>query len=452
MGKAGEAGEAGQPGPPGPSKGATSGAAALQRTLSGVAERARLRGEVSLSTVRLAVLAAGVLYECVFLALHPAIAARPLGWVALVVLAVGATVSFTGLRELRAGRGTRAVLSASVGLDALLALGVSIGVVLDPPPTYSGMFFHPTMPFFVLGICSSGLRLSRPLVRVSVACNVASALLLLALDRLVGRTPLPGAEPWALWIVAFFTAAFIADASALRARRLVHDAASAAILAERARQTLGVYVSEEVADAVMAVGAPMPGGQRQAVAVMFCDLRGFTAYAARVSAERLIGELNDYLAVMVRAIRAEGGVIDRYMGDSIMAVFGVPNALPDSASRAIRAAVAMQRALDGHNEQRLSSGLPALQQTIGLHYGEVVVGNIGSPDRMQYTVLGDAVNVASRLQGLATDVGATILASSAVVEVAGRIEGVQPPRSHGVLALRGRPEGIAAYSIDPGPP
>ena len=406
---------------------------------------------MSLATVRLAVLAAGVVYESLFLALHPAIAARPMGWVAVVVLALGAAVSFLGLREMRAGRGTRAALSASVALDALLALGVSIGVVLDPPPDYRGLFFHPTMPFFVLGICSSALRMSRPLVRVSVACNVAAALFLLALDRMVGRTEPPGGEPWALWTVAFFTAAFIADAGALRARRLVRDVGEAAISAERARQTLGVYVSEEVAEAALAEGGLLPGGHRQAVAVMFSDLRGFTRYASRVPAEQLIAELNAYLEVMVHEIRAEGGVIDKYMGDSIMAVFGVPTALPDAASRAIRAATGMQRGLERHNAARQAQGLPPLQQTIGVHYGEVVVGNIGSHDRMQYTVLGDAVNVASRLQGLAGDVGAGILASAAVVEVAGRMAGVRTPQPKGVLAIRGRPEGIAAYAIDAEP-
>lgn len=420
----------------------------LHRTLAGVAERARLRGEVSLATVRLVVLTAGVLYESVFLALHPAIASRPMGWAALFVLLLGAAISFAGLREMRAGRGTRAALSASLGLDAFVAFGASIGVVLDPPATYHGMFFHPTMPFFVLGICTSGLRLSRPLVRVSVACNVAAAAFLLTLDRLVARTPPPGFEPWALWTVAFFTAAFIADATALRSRRLVHDAAAAVIDAERARQTLGVYVSEEVAAVALAEGGALPGGHRQAVAVMFCDLAGFTAYAARIPAERLIGELNAYLEVMVAAIRAEGGVIDKYIGDSIMAVFGVPSALPDSASRALRAAVAMQRALDRHNAERAERGLSALRHSIGVDYGEVVVGNIGSHDRMQYTVIGDAVNVASRLQGLAPEVGAGILASAAVVGVAGAVEGVGEPRSLGLLAIRGRPEGVAAYAIE----
>jgi class 3 adenylate cyclase len=422
--------------------------AAIQRSLSSIAARARVRGEVSLATVRAAVMAAGVLYESVFLALHPDIAARPMGWVALFVLAVGLAVGLLGLREMRAGRGSRAALSVSVGLDALLAFGVSIGAVLDPPADYRGLFFHPTMPFFVLGICSSALRMSRPLVRVSVACNVGSSVLLLVLDRVVGRTPAPGFEPWMLWTVAFFTAAFIADAGALRARRLVRDAAEAAIAAERTRQTLGLYVSEEVAEAALAEGRPMPGGHRQAVAVMFCDLRGFTAYAAAVPAERLIGELNAWLAVMVQVIREEGGVIDKYIGDSIMAVFGVPNSLPDLASRALRAAIAMQRALDVHNADRAARGLVPLQQTIGVHFGEVVVGNVGSPERMQYTVLGDAVNVASRPQGMAADVGATILASSAVVEVAGRQPGMQPPRRQGVLAIRGRPEGIDAFAID----
>jgi adenylate cyclase len=213
-----------------------------------------------------------------------------------------------------------------------------------------------------------------------------------------------------------------------------------------------MYVSEEVAAVALGEGGALPGGHRQAAAVMFCDLRGFSTYAARFPPERVVAELNDYLVAMVTEIQREGGVVDKYIGDSIMAVFGVPRALPDAASRALRASVGMQRALAAHNVQRAAAGLPALHHDIGLHFGEVVVGNIGTPERMQYTVVGDAVSVASRLQAAAREAGVAVLASSAVVEVAGPMEGVEKPASHGVILVPGRPEGVNAFVVVSGSP
>jgi hypothetical protein len=150
-----------------------------------------------------------------------------------------------------------------------------------------------------------------------------------------------------VFAAAFFAvAAMVGHSIAHRTRALVLQGASAAVLAERARQRLGVYVSEEVASSAMA-GELALGGSNMKAAVLFSDLRGFTRYAEGLAPERLVEELNAYLHEMVAEIRAEGGVVDKYIGDAIMAVFGVPSGHPDDAARAIRAAARMRVALRG---------------------------------------------------------------------------------------------------------
>ncbi|MBM4368786.1 MAG: adenylate/guanylate cyclase domain-containing protein [Deltaproteobacteria bacterium] len=415
------------------------------RAMNDFLERALARAEVSVAYTRLVIIALMVVEEVLFLARRPELARSFLGWMPMGVMAGGVGVTLLALRQLK--RAPRAAFRVSVALDAVLILGVSLPPALSPPADYHGAFHHATFPFFLVAIAASSLRLSRRIVRLSIACNAAAGILLHVIDSAMG-TGVASAEEWAIWVVAFTAAGFIADAAALRARRLVHEGASAAVLAERGRQALGIYVSEEVAAAAIAGDAPSPGGHRQAVAILFSDLRGFSAYAATVAPEKLVNELNAYLEAVVPAVRAEGGVVDKYIGDAVMVVFGVPTPVPDAASRALRAAVAMHRALAKHNESRRARGLPPLEQGVSVHFGEVVVGNIGTAERMQYTAVGDAVNVASRLQETARDEHVAIVVSAAVAEVIGTVEGVPPMRPLGAVAIRGRASPVNAYAID----
>mgnify|MGYP001583347635 CR=1 FL=1 len=408
--------------------------------------RALARAEVSVAYTRLFVLAVMTIEEVFFLARRPALAATMLGWLPIVVMAAGAGVTVATLRALR--RNPHAAYRVSVALDAMLILGVSLPPAIVPPADYHGAFHHPTFPFFLVAIAASALRLNRRIVRLSIACNATAGFLLHAVDLVVGVTASSTVEEWVLWITAFTGAGVLADAAALRARRLVREGADAAVKAERARHALGTYVPGAVADAAITDEVPSSGGRRQAVGILFSDLRGFSAYAARVPPERLVAELNAYFAVMVATVTAEGGVVDKYIGDAIMVVFGAPTPQPDAASRALRAAVAMQRALVAHNADRVSRGQPPFEQDIGVHFGEVVVGNIGTAERVQYTAVGDAVNVASRLQEAARDCGALVVVSAAVADVTGPSDGLPPLRPLGAVPIRGRGSSVNAYAID----
>lgn len=159
---------------------------------------------------------------------------------------------------------------------------------------------------------------------------------------------------------------------------------------------------------------PGVGGRAQDVAVMFCDMRDFTTLTETMSPSDVVGFLSQYHARMVEVIFAHGGTIDKFIGDAIMVTFGTPDPGDDDAERAVRAGLAMNQALADFNQDRAVHGLGQIKHGIGIHFGTVIAGNIGTEKRLEYTVIGDAVNVASRIEGLCKSVGESLLISEAV--------------------------------------
>ena len=144
------------------------------------------------------------------------------------------------------------------------------------------------------------------------------------------------------------------------------------------------------------------GGQRCRCVVLFTDLVAFTTMSAQLDAETLFNLLNAYFDGLAAAVLAEDGLLDKFIGDALMAEFGIPESRGDreEALAAVRAALAMQDSLAALNQRLALEGRPPLSQGIGLHFGEVIAGNLGSQDRLEFTVIGATVNVASRLEGL----------------------------------------------------
>lgn len=190
------------------------------------------------------------------------------------------------------------------------------------------------------------------------------------------------------------------------------------------RATFGRYMSENVARALLAnPGALEPGGEEREVTILFSDLRGYSTIAEHLAPSQVVALLNDYLAAMNVVIDAQGGCVIEFLGDAILAVFGAPVDVPGHPERAVRCALAMSEALARQNatwEQNgfarvwKDRGLPNLAQRVGIHTGRVVAGNLGSSERMKYAVIGDAVNVAARLEALNKDLGTDLLMSDAV--------------------------------------
>ncbi len=185
---------------------------------------------------------------------------------------------------------------------------------------------------------------------------------------------------------------------------------------DRVRDLLDKNVSPEIAARLLRDGATLGGEERQ-VTVLFADLRGFTTLSEQLRPPELLALLNRYLDRMSLALEAHGGVIDKYIGDAIMALFGAPVSQGDDADRALAAALAMEKALVGLNAELAAEGRAPLSIGIGINTAHVVAGNIGSHRRLNYSVIGDGVNVAARIESLTRnpDYRATIITTAATV-------------------------------------
>jgi adenylate cyclase len=254
---------------------------------------------------------------------------------------------------------------------------------------------------------------------------------------LLRETGAPGGTIVSSVLLMGTTAAFCSYAS----RRAI--ALVSGIAAEHRRlERMGRYFSPEVAAAVLEGDRQGPAGETRTVTILFSDLREFTSLSEGLSGPQVVTLLNDYLARMVDTIFAHGGTLDKYMGDGIMAYFGAPVAQPDHAARAVRCALAMQEALAALNRMRVARGEPPLRMGIGIHSGPVVVGDIGAPRRREYTAIGDAVNVAARMEELTKEFGVPVLVSEETRRQAGDAIDFAPA---GAARLRGRAQAVQAY-------
>ena len=168
---------------------------------------------------------------------------------------------------------------------------------------------------------------------------------------------------------------------------------------DRVRDLLGKVVSPEVAAELLRKDLAL-GGEEREVTILFSDLRGFTSMSEELSPQQMLGILNHYFTRMAAIVEKYGGVVDKYVGDALMALFGAPLGNPDDADRAMKTALEMTEALDDINRQWQQRGLSAIDVGIGINTDVVVAGNMGSATRLNYTVIGDGVNLASRLEGL----------------------------------------------------
>jgi adenylate cyclase len=176
----------------------------------------------------------------------------------------------------------------------------------------------------------------------------------------------------------------------------------AAGLAERdnMRDILGKVASNEVVARLLEGGDIELGGEERDVTVMFTDIRNFTALVERLTPDQSLQLLNEFLTVISEVIEAHGGVVDKYLGDGVMALFGAPITRDDDAQRALNCALEIRRRVEALGPMLAQRGLPHPQIGIGINTSRVIAGNIGSPSRLNYTVLGDGVNLAARLEGL----------------------------------------------------
>lgn len=205
------------------------------------------------------------------------------------------------------------------------------------------------------------------------------------------------------------------------------------------------YVPEELVRSLIESGEEAElGGSRKELTVFFSDIVGFTSISEQLTPDRLVALLAVYLEEMTGEILRSGGTVDKYIGDAIMAFWGAPRSHETPALSACRAALANQARLEALRVRWEQEGLPPLRARIGLHTGEAIVGNFGSPRRLDYTAIGDTVNVASRLEGLNRVYGTEILISKATRRAVGEMMITRPIDR---VAVKGRKEGLLVYEL-----
>jgi adenylate cyclase len=232
----------------------------------------------------------------------------------------------------------------------------------------------------------------------------------------------------------------LAGAVGAQLRRQFAASMAAATARDRVTNLFGQHVSPQVVERLMAAGTSAAGDLRH-VAVMFVDFRGFTAGAQSRTPQEVVDRLDGAFAVLVDILDREGGIVNKFLGDGFLALFGAPLETSDAAHRAVAAGREMLTAMERINAQ---TSWP-LRIGIGIHFGEVVAGNIGSPRRKEYTVIGDTVNFASRLEALNKEFGSQLLISAAVREALGA-DG-DDAVSLGEIEVRGYEQKVAVFQL-----
>ena len=223
-------------------------------------------------------------------------------------------------------------------------------------------------------------------------------------------------------------------------RRQFSASITAATARDRVTNLFGQHVSPQVVERLMAEGTSASGDIRR-VAVMFVDFRGFTAGAQSRTPQEVVDRLDGAFAVLVDILDRNGGIVNKFLGDGFLALFGAPLEASDAAHRAVAAGREMLAAMERINAQ---TSWP-LRIGIGIHFGEVVAGNIGSPRRKEYTVIGDTVNFASRLEALNKEFGSQFLISASVREALGDDGG--DAVALGEVTVRGYEQPVAVFQL-----
>jgi adenylate cyclase len=212
---------------------------------------------------------------------------------------------------------------------------------------------------------------------------------------------------------------------------------------EMIKRAFSRYVAREVVEEVLKDPDSLHlKGERREVTILFCDIRGFTTMSERLDPERVVSLLNDFYTVMIDITFKHDGTLDKFLGDGIMAIFGAPIAHPEHALMSVRAALAMQQGIEALSASRVSRGHEPLAVGIGINAGEVVAGTVGTEDRMEYTVIGDNVNLASRLGANAKP--GQILVSHRIWEL---VKETFDVRTRGPLRVKGKDEEVEVFEV-----
>jgi len=278
------------------------------------------------------------------------------------------------------------------------------------------------------------------LLRFSVGATLYAAALALALFALFGWLAPPHPNELGA-MAAGLVMLLLIGLSLTRSNREMLEEATTKQMMER-------YLPPQLVGRLFSGGASLePGGEARTVTILFVDIRGFTTIAERLPAQAVIELLNAALSRLADAVFAHHGTLDKFTGDGLMAIFGAPIAQPDDAARAVAAGLAMLEAIHDLDAQQPEGG-PRLAIGVGIHTGEAIIGNIGSAKRLDYTAIGDAVNLASRIEGLTKALGAPLLLSRATHDTALAAPGADPLHftAAGEAPVKGRSQPVELFT------
>ncbi len=213
---------------------------------------------------------------------------------------------------------------------------------------------------------------------------------------------------------------------------------------KRLKSTMSRYMDPNIASRLVAKGAEILGGRSVECTILFSDVRGFTTLTEQLGAQATVTLLNEYFTQMVECLQHEGGMLDKFIGDAIMAVFGIPETHDDDEDRAVRTGIAMIRTLFAWNRQRTAEGKLPVDIGVGLNTDVVVSGNIGSKKRMDFTIIGDGVNLASRLESACKTYGTRILVSEFTYK---KLKGTYRSREVDRVVVKGKTHPVAIHEI-----
>tara|TARA_B100001741_G_scaffold209425_1_gene173173 strand:+ start:49 stop:948 length:900 start_codon:yes stop_codon:yes gene_type:complete len=213
---------------------------------------------------------------------------------------------------------------------------------------------------------------------------------------------------------------------------------------KRIKSTMSRYIDPGIANQLLETGSEILGGQETTATLLFSDIRSFTSITEKLGAQGTVKLLNEYFEIMVECITEQGGILDKFIGDAIMAAFGLPISHEDDEDRGLRAGINMIKRLGEWNAQRLKESKAEIDMGLGLNTDKVVAGNIGSEKRMDYTMIGDGVNLAARLESACKQYNAKILISEYTFK---KLRGTYKIRHIDDVIVKGKTEPVGVFEV-----
>jgi class 3 adenylate cyclase len=395
----------------------------LPDDVKGILRSEAHRGQRNTFVIRLVLAAFGLVSVLAVADSNPPVMTR----LGLVFAAVALLFAIVGLVLSRRPHYPFWLKYVGVTVDASVVSLVSVGSFYSPSGAYEVLLFPTTPILYMMFNMLTALQFS---VRLSLFAAIIAAtqrtaifvycvqhrLVTLSSTSIYGVRAL-GTDDQILTIVFIVVSGVIAAWISHNSRRLLLQSAQATVRKRKLEQTQDAYrryLSPHVRDyAIRHPEALQLGGARRVAAVLTTEIRDFGRLADQLAPEQVVEILNDHYASIVEIVFKHGGTLDKFTGGGVSAIFGIPHELPDAAGAAVRSAFEMHEAVALWNAQR-GRGAPSLRIGIGIAQGLVVAGNIGSSERMEYTVIGKAANLSIRLRGLCHALNADILINAAV--------------------------------------